>query len=150
MSEQAIPPILQPGNIVTGLASEPTEAVIRRCGQMLLDAGYVPESYIDSMVRRNEHSSVSIGNRIAIPHGEDAAKASILATGLVILTYPDGIDWDGDGNLVQLVVGIAAKGDEHVEFLAKIAEEFEEVERVEQVVAHNDAALLYNLLKVDE
>ena len=39
-------------------------------------------------------------------------------TGVVVMTYPDGIDWNGDK--VKLVVGIAAKGDEHLEILGRI------------------------------
>ncbi len=34
------------------------------------------------------------------------------------MTYPEGISWNGD--TVKLVVGIASKGDEHLEILGRI------------------------------
>ncbi len=140
--------ILDKRNIVTGLPSEPYEAVIRRCGRMLVDAGYTTERYIDGMIARDKGFSVAIGNLIAIPHGEADYKSEILSTGLVVLTYPDGLDWNGTP--VKLVVGIAAKGDEHLELLGRIVEAFEEEASVDEAVRRGDADDLYRLLTEGE
>ncbi len=136
--------ILEKRNIVTGLAPEPPESVIRRCGRMLQESGYVTEAYIEGMVARDREFSTAIGNLIAIPHGTDEVKPEILATGLVVLTYPQGVDWSGQ--LVKFVVGIAALGDEHLALLARIVEAFEEESAVEAVVSQGDAEAIHRLL----
>ena len=99
------------------------ESVIFRCGQMLLDSGYINERYIEGMIKRENSFSTCIGNHIAIPHGEAEYKKDIISAGIVVLTYPEGIDWNGSA--VYLVVGIAAKGDEHLDILGNIVEHFE-------------------------
>jgi mannitol/fructose-specific phosphotransferase system IIA component len=137
-------PVLDRANIVTDLKSESHEAAIRRAGQMLVDGGYVQPSYVEGMVRRDAGFSVAIGNAIAIPHGQEADKQAIDHTGLVVLTYPDGIDWNGEK--VKLVIGIAAQGDEHVEFLGQICEAFDEEAKVDAAVAAGDPEALYRLL----
>ncbi|MDR1852665.1 MAG: PTS sugar transporter subunit IIA [Propionibacteriaceae bacterium] len=136
--------VLDPKNIITGLPSEPRDDAIRRCGHLLADSGYVGDDYIEGMVRRNRSTSVAIGNAIAIPHGENADKDKILHTGLCVLTYPDGIDWDGQQ--VKLVIGIAAQGDEHMDFLVRIAETFADEAVVHQVCSDAGAERIYELL----
>ena len=64
--------ILERTNIITGLSPEPHEDVIRRCGKMLAESGYVKERYIEGMLARDRGFSTAIGNMIAIPHGEIA------------------------------------------------------------------------------
>ncbi|MDR1386673.1 MAG: PTS sugar transporter subunit IIA [Propionibacteriaceae bacterium] len=145
-TDAAVPPILDRALIHTGLASEPPEAAIRRCGQWLLAGGHVEPAYIDSMLARDAKFSVAIGNAIAIPHGEVEGKAAIRRTGLTVLTYPDGIDWHGVD--VRLVIGIAAQGEEHLEVLARIADAFDQEDKVLQAVASGDADLFYDLLSV--
>ena len=115
--------ILKRRNIILNQPKEDREKVIRRCGRMLLDSGYVKERYIEGMIKRDNAFSTAIGNHIAIPHGENDYKQDIISAGMVVLTYPEGIDWHG--STVYLVVGIAAKGDEHLEILGNIVEHFE-------------------------
>ena len=136
--------VLVKGNIVTGLAPEPYEDIIRRCGNMLVDGGYVRERYIEGMILRDRSFSTAIGNLIAIPHGEAAYKDEIIGTGIVVLTYPDGVQW-GD-ETVKLVIGIAAKGNEHLSILERIAERFENEDDVEKIVSEADTTAIYKLL----
>ncbi|MDR0378554.1 MAG: PTS sugar transporter subunit IIA [Candidatus Accumulibacter sp.] len=112
--------ILRKENIVLNQPKADREAVIRRCGRMLVDSGYVNESYIEGMIKRDNSFSTGIGNFIAIPHGEEAYKKDIIRTGIVVLTYPEGIDWHGTP--VYLVVGIAAKGDEHLDIMGNVVD----------------------------
>ncbi len=139
--------ILKKENIVTGCATEPHEDAIRRCGAMLVKAGYVNEKYVEGMIARDRDFSVAIGNGIAIPHGAKEYKKEILATGLVVLTYPGGVQWN-DG-VVKLVVGIAAKGDEHIEILERLVDAFEDEEAVDAVVDAGDAEKLFGILTKD-
>jgi mannitol/fructose-specific phosphotransferase system IIA component len=120
-------------NIVVGLPSEAHEESIKRCGKMLVDAGYVNPRYVEGMIARDRSFSTAIGNYIAIPHGEKEYKEEINKTGLVVLTYPEGIQW-GDQE-VYLVIGIAAKGDEHLEILENIVGKLEEGDDVLALVA---------------
>jgi mannitol/fructose-specific phosphotransferase system IIA component len=134
-------------NIVMGCAPENHEDVIRRCGGMLVASGYVGENYVAGMLERDRDFSTAIGNGIAIPHGAKEYKKDILNTGLVVLTYPDGVAWND--RVVKLVVGIAAKGDEHIEILERLVDVFEDEESVEAVVAAGNAAKLYQILTQD-
>jgi mannitol/fructose-specific phosphotransferase system IIA component len=136
--------ILKRSNIAIGLPSEGHEDAILRAGRMLVESGYVDGRYIDGMIARDRSFSTAIGNLIAIPHGEKDCKDEILETGLVVLTYPDGIEW-GE-NTVKLVVGIAAKGDEHLNILRRIVEALEDEESVDKLVAEGDADVIYSLL----
>jgi mannitol/fructose-specific phosphotransferase system IIA component/transcriptional antiterminator len=115
--------ILEKENIVLNQPRTDREEVIRRCGRMLVDSGYVTERYIEGMIKRDNSFSTGIGNFIAIPHGEEDYKKDIIATGIVVLTYPEGIDWHGTP--VYLVIGIAAKGDEHLDIMGNIVDHLE-------------------------
>jgi len=95
------------------------EEAIRMAGQLLVDAGHVEASYIDAMLERERISSTYMGAGLAIPHGTNEAKSLIRSTGLSVLTIPEGVSFDG--NIVNLVVGIAASGDQHMELLTNIA-----------------------------
>ena len=120
------------------------EKVIFRCGQMLLEAGYVTERYIEGMIKRDNAFSTAIGNHIAIPHGEGDYKKDIICAGIVVITYPEGIDWDG--STVYLVVGIAAKGDEHLDILGNIVDHFETGEDTVNLVKNAGIDEMYAIL----
>lgn len=59
-------------------------------------------------------------------------KKEILESGIVIAQYPEGVDF-GDGNTAYIVIGIAGKGDEHMEILSKIALTVQYEENVERL-----------------
>lgn len=141
------PEILRLENIIIGCATEPHEDAIRRAGRMLVDAGLAGERYIEGMIARDRSFSTAIGNHIAIPHGEKEYKCDIKGTGLVILTYPDGIPWNDD--LVKIVIGIAALGDGHLDVLGRIVEVLEDVETVDELVARGDAKEIHRLFTED-
>ncbi|WP_312641265.1 PTS sugar transporter subunit IIA [Hydrogenoanaerobacterium sp.] len=140
-------PILSQQNIQLGLKPEMPQEAIRRCGRMLAEAGYVKEEYIKGMLARDAAFSTAIGNLIAIPHGEKEYKEHILCTGVVVITYPDGIDWNGVP--VKLVIGIAAKGDEHLSILENIVETLEEEEDVVRLVNAGDAQAIYKIFTAE-
>ncbi len=96
------------------------EEAIRLVGQLLVDNGHVPASYIDFMLKRDEELSTYMGAGLAIPHGTNEAKKLIHSTGLAVLVVPAGVDFGG-GELAQLIVGIAAIGDDHMDLLTSIA-----------------------------
>ncbi len=93
---------------------------IRLAGQLLVDNGHVPASYIDYMLKRDEELSTYMGAGLAIPHGTNEAKKLINSTGLAVLVVPDGVEFGG-GEIARLIVGIAAIGDDHMDLLTSIA-----------------------------
>ncbi|MDR0411353.1 MAG: PTS sugar transporter subunit IIA [Treponema sp.] len=136
--------ILKKENIILGQPKADREAVIRRCGRMLVDSGYVNENYIEGMIKRDNSFSTGIGNFIAIPHGEEAYKKDITSTGIVVLTYPEGIDWHGAP--VYLVIGIAAKGDEHLDIMGNVVDHLETGDDTINLVKNATVDKVYQML----
>ena len=135
------PETLKLENIMVGLESVSKEEAIKQAGEILFKGGYVNEDYIEAMLQRDRELSTFIGNGTAIPHGVNEAKKEIKHTGISILQYPDGIDYDG--NTVYLVVGIAGLGNEHLKILSNLAEIIEDEEKVEQLRTTKDINDVY-------
>ncbi|KFZ40556.1 MULTISPECIES: PTS sugar transporter subunit IIA [Thermoactinomyces] len=125
--------ILSPENIRFNASVDSKEEAIRLTGQLLVERGYVKPAYVDTMLEREKLTSTYMGNYVAIPHGTEEGKENVIESGIVIVQVPDGVDF-GDGNIVKLLIGIAAKGDEHLEILSKIALVVAEEENVHQIV----------------
>lgn len=141
MSEKK--PILIKENIITNCPSVSKEDSIIAIGRQMVDTGYVTERYIIGMLERERSLSVYMGNMLAIPHGEYEYKQEIIHSGLAMMIYPDGIDWDG--NDVKVVIGIAGKEKEHMEILANVATLFSDEDVVETIVEHGNVDTLFNL-----
>lgn len=137
--------ILQPGNIRIGLPAEPKEEAIRRAGELLVAGGYARPEYVDAMLRREELATTCLGMGLAIPHGISDAKERVLRSGIVILQYPDGVDFDGEK--AHLIVGIAGVGDEHLEILARLSASFEDEELLQRLMTATDPQVIYDALK---
>ncbi len=99
-------------------ASDKTEA-IRIAGRAMVDSGLIEPGYIDSMLGREAVSGTYLGSGIAIPHGLPEARDLVRRTGVVVVQFPQGVDWGG-GEPARLVVGIAAKSDEHIAVLQRL------------------------------
>lgn len=124
--------ILVKEGIVLNVGSESKDKAIERVGSLLISGGYVKDNYITGMKAREEEVTTYMGNGVAIPHGMNEYKKEILESGIVIAQYPDGVDF-GDGNTAYIVIGIAGKGDEHMEILSKIALTVQYEENVERL-----------------
>ena len=142
--------ILTPETIELKASLQSQEEAIRRAGTLLVENGHVEERYIDSMFEREKSVSTFMGNAVAIPHGTGDSKQWITTSGLSIITVPEGVEY-GDGNVAKLVIGIAGKGDEHLEILSKIATVCEDEDNVEQIVrAETKEELLAFFEEVEE
>ena len=126
-------PILAKENILLNTSIGTKEEAIKKTGQLLVDRGYVEEAYIEKMLEREELTSTYMGNFVAIPHGTEDAKKAVKESGIAILQVPAGVEF-GAGNEVKLLIGIAGKGDEHLEILSQIAIVCSEEENVQQIV----------------
>ena len=125
--------ILTPETIELKASLGSQEEAIRRAGQLLVENGNVDDRYVDSMFEREKSVSTYMGNGVAIPHGTNDSKQWVSRSGLSVITVPDGVEY-GDGEVAKLIVGIAGKGDEHLEILSKIALVVSEEENVERIV----------------
>ncbi|HET6826505.1 MAG TPA: PTS sugar transporter subunit IIA [Amnibacterium sp.] len=121
---------------------------VRQCGQALLEAGAVDESYIDAMLQREQSVSTFVGEGVAIPHGTLAGKEAVKQDALVVLRFPDGVDWDG--NDVRVCVGIAAAGGGHIALLSQLAEILLDPEKAERLRSAKDAQQVYDLLTPED
>jgi mannitol PTS system EIIA component len=57
----------------------------------------------------------------------------VTKSGLSIITVPEGVEY-GDGDVAKIVIGIAGKGDDHLDILSKISLVVSEEENVEKIV----------------
>jgi PTS system mannitol-specific IIA component len=140
MTDQILP--TQNVRIVPGGASR--DDAIRAAGAVLVDAGAVDAAYVDSMLEREGTVSTYMGNWLAIPHGTNEAKDLIRRSAMSLLRYDEPIDWGGEQ--ARFVVGIAGRGDEHLDILSKIAIVFSDEEEVEKLLAARSSDELVALL----
>lgn len=125
--------------------SVPKEVAIRAAGRLLVKQGCVDEAYVDAMVEREKLVSTYMGMGLAIPHGTSEAKDSVKKTGIVLVQYPEGVNF-GDEK-AQLVFGIAGIGDEHLDLLSKICEALEDEEVMEKMKTTDDVAWILEKLQ---
>lgn len=130
-------------NIRVNCKPDTQEQVIRQVGQMLVDTGYVDQSYVEAMLEREKSFCTFMGNGLALPHGIESAKKDIKASGIAVMTFPEGTDWDG--NVANVVIGIAGVGDDHLEILANIAEKMLDEESAKRLT-EGDADTIYEIL----
>lgn len=130
------PNILVPEGIILNQKSVTKEEAITATGQLLTDLGYVDKEYIPLMLEREKIVTTYIGMGLAIPHGTTHDEGIIHKTGIVLIQYPEGIDF-GDEK-AQLVIGIAGKGGEHMEILSKICTALEDETILEKMKTTDD------------
>ncbi len=136
--------LLEKKNIILNCKPVSPEEAIKEVGRRMVESGYVEEAYIQGMLDREKSFSVAIGSHVAIPHGTEESRKAIKKTGLIVMTYPEGIQW-GD-ELVRLVVGIASTGEDHLGILGKIVEVAETEEDTDALVDNASVDQLYKLL----
>lgn len=115
-----------------GSATSPAEA-IDEVGRLLVASGAVTPEYIGFMHEREATVSTYMGNFLAIPHGTNEGKDTILASALSFVRYDTPIDWNG--NEVRFAVGIAGKDGGHMEVLSSIAIVFSDDDEVAKLLA---------------
>lgn len=84
--------------------------------QALEADGLVEPGYLAGLKAREAQGSTYLGQGIAIPHGTPQTRDLVRRTGVRLLHFPEGVDW-GDGQIVYLAIGIAARSDEHLNLL---------------------------------
>jgi len=121
------------------------EDAMREAADILEAAGAVTSGYFDAMQQREATVSTYMGNELAIPHGTNETKDTILDSALSFVRYDGGVDWGGES--VTFVVGIAGKGDEHLEILSQIALLFSDEDEVARLKQAQTPEELFALLE---
>ena len=99
------------------------EEAVRAGGKLLLDAGFIKDSFIDEMVNTvNEFGPyIVIEKGIALAHAEPSAGVNKI--GCSILTLKDPIEFGNEANdPVKLVISLCAlDGNSHMELISDLA-----------------------------
>ena len=132
--------------IRTGLAPVGKEEAIRAAGALLAACGYVDGEYAEAMVARERVATTYLGMGIAIPHGTAEAKSRIRRSGIVVMQYPEGVDFGEER--AQLVIGIAGAGDEHIEILARVTSALEDEEVLRRLKTTDDPRYILEKLAI--
>ena len=134
--------------IFLGLKADNKEEAIRFAGEQLVKAGFVEPSYVDAMLEREKLVSTYLGEGVAVPHGTIEAKDAVLKTGIVVCQYPAGVRFtEEEDGIAKLVVGIAAKNNEHIQVVSAITNALDSEEAIELLTTTNDVEKVLALLK---
>lgn len=128
---------LNPQNIQLHGRAKNKEEAIREAGRVLVECGNIAPGYIESMLGREQQANTFLGNGIAIPHGMAKDRELILETGVSIVQIPDGVEWN-PGQTVRLVVGIAARSDEHLGILVALTDVLDDASVAAKLAETND------------
>ncbi|WP_396668686.1 PTS sugar transporter subunit IIA [Microbacterium sp. R86528] len=136
--------VLSIGQVRIHSGSATREEAMKEAADILEAVGSVTSAYFDAMQQREQTVSTYMGMELAIPHGTNETKEAILESALSVVRYDGGVDWGGEP--VVFVVGIAGKGDEHLEILSKIAILFSDEDEVAKLKAVATAEELFALV----
>lgn len=134
-------------NIHLGLKADNKQQAIQYAGDQLVKLGYAEPAYIDGMFAREELVSTYLGESIAVPHGTIEAKESVIKTGIVVCQYSEGVLFgDDEDDIAKLVIGIAAKNDEHISVITTITNALDDPEAIEILINSNDVQKVLSIL----
>jgi PTS system mannitol-specific IIC component len=129
-------------NVFLNLQAADKEQAIRFAGEQLVKGGYVEPAYVDAMLEREKLTSTYLGESIAVPHGTIEAKDRVLKTGVVFCQYPQGVRFgDDEDDVARLVIGIAARNNEHVQVITNLTSALDDesvIERLAQTQSVQD------------
>ena len=128
---------LLPQHIRLGVRARNKEEAIRAAGQVLVDSGHIAPGYVESMLGREGQANTYLGNGIAIPHGMQKDRELIRQTGVSVVQLPDGVEWN-EGQTVRIVVGIAAKSDEHLGILSALTDVLDDAKTSRRLAETSD------------
>ncbi|HCS06097.1 MAG TPA: phosphoenolpyruvate--protein phosphotransferase, partial [Pseudomonas sp.] len=132
--------------ISMGQTAVDKSAALQLLAEKLVADGLVAEGYLDGLRAREAQGSTFLGQGIAIPHGTPETRDLVFTTGVRLLQFPEGVDW-GDGQIVYLAIGIAAKSDEHLRLLQLLTRALGETDLGEALRRASSAQALLKLLQ---
>ncbi|KXF80448.1 PTS mannitol transporter subunit IICBA [Enterovibrio coralii] len=142
---------LEKKNVHLGLQANSKEDAIRFAGEQLVALGYVEPEYVDAMFEREKLVSTYLGESIAVPHGTIQAKDKVKKTGIVFCQYPSGVKFtEDDDDVAKLVIGIAAKNDEHIQVITSITNALDAPNAIERLASTQDVNEVLEILSATE
>ncbi len=132
--------------ISMGQVAVDKSAALQLLAEKLVADGLVAEGYLSGLQAREAQGSTFLGQGIAIPHGTPQTRDQVFATGVRLLQFPDGVDW-GDGQIVYLAIGIAARSDEHLRLLQLLTRALGETDLGQALRRAGTAEALLKLLQ---
>jgi phosphocarrier protein FPr len=112
--------LVRPEQILLDAQVTTKDEVLELISQHLSALGLVRGDYLDALTAREEKVSTYLINGAAIPHGVNEAKEQVIQTGVFIVQAPKGVVWNAKGDVARLIVGIAAKGKDHLSLLQRL------------------------------
>ena len=114
---------------------------------MLVKGGYVEPEYVDAMLDREKLVSTYLGESIAVPHGTIESKDKVKRTGIVVCQYPEGVPFSDDpDDMARLVIGIAARNDEHIQVITNLTNALDDPELIDKLATTKDVQFVLDLL----
>lgn len=139
---------LAANQVFLGLKAANKEEAIRFAGEQLVKGGFVQPSYVEAMLEREKLVSTYLGEGIAVPHGTIEAKDAVLKTGIVFCQYPEGVRFnDEEDGVAKLVIGIAARNNEHIQVVSAITNALDSEEAINTLTTTGDVEKVLALLK---
>ena len=130
---------LPENNIHLSATADNKQQAIEMAANALVQDGYVEAGYLQGMLAREQQTSTFLGNGIAIPHGTLETRDMVKKTGVQIFQFPQGIEW-GEGNTAYIVIGIAARSDEHLALLRQLTHVLGDDDTAASLVTMQDKA----------
>ena len=119
---------------------------IEMAASALEQAGNVEQGYLQGMLGREQQTSTFLGNGIAIPHGTLETRSMVKKTGVQVFQFPQGIEW-GEGNIAYVVIGIAARNNEHIQVITSLTNALDDetvIERLAKTTSVDEVLALLN------
>ena len=130
---------LSESNIHLNANATDKEQAIEMAASALVQADNVENGYLQGMLAREQQTSTFLGNGIAIPHGTLDTRSMVKKTGVQVFQFPQGIEW-GEGNIAYVVIGIAARSDEHLSLLRQLTHVLSDEDTAEKLAKITDVA----------
>ncbi len=136
--------------VFTSQSQADKASVLGFIAEKMQTLGLVTGDYLPALQQREQKISTYLINGVAIPHGVNEAKDQVQQTGVIILQLPNGILWNADSTeKTHFVVGIAAKGNDHISVLQRLTEVVMDAPLAAHLGQHASKAEILNALNGD-
>lgn len=136
---------LSESNIHLNANAADKQQAIEMAASALVQADNVENGYLQGMLAREQQTSTFLGNGIAIPHGTLDTRSMVKKTGVQVFQFPQGIEW-GEGNIAYVVIGIAARSDEHLSLLRQLTHMLSDEDTAAKLAKITDVAEFRTIL----
>lgn len=141
---------VSPQQISLQVEASTKDEVLTLIAAQMSSFGLVSGDYLGPLTAREETVSTYLINGVAIPHGTNEAKGQVITTGVSIVQVPQGIVWNDKGDVARLIVGIAAKGTDHLSLLQRLTEVVMDEALAEKLATTTDKADILRALNGTE